>query len=204
MTKTIAWTFVAAVTLAAIACQAPSSRRNEEPVPREASQEEPGTDSETATVPESRPPADSESGAVLSAGTPEAPVDDVDRTATELPTIDADESHSRVLSNDGAYLITYASEPETLPLNEPFSIVVRLYRPETGVRIEDSAVRIEADADMPAHRHGMVRVPKVTKTGPGEFRVDGMMMHMPGYWQLYVDVIHDGITERAQFDVDLD
>ena len=75
---------------------------------------------------------------------------------------------------------------------------------ETGERIDDSAIRIEADADMPAHRHGMVRVPRVTKTGPGEFRVDGMMMHMPGYWQLYVDVTRNGITERAQFDVDLD
>lgn len=118
--------------------------------------------------------------------------------------IDQDPSGSRVLSNDGTYLITYTSQPQVLPLNEPFSIEVKLYRPETGERIDDSAIRIEADADMPAHRHGMVRVPRVTKSGPGEFRVDGMMMHMPGYWQLYVDVTRNGITERAQFDVDLD
>ena len=183
-------TFLLVVFLLGTGCSSPpkpSSNDEREPVPKSS---EVATESAEASTETTSPIAESP-------GTESAAPED-------RSSIDHDPSTSRVLSNDGAYLITYTSQPDVLPLNEPFSIDVKLYRPDTGARIDDSEIRIEADADMPAHRHGMVRVPRVTKTGPGEFRVDGMMMHMPGYWQLYVDVTRNGITERAQFDVDLD
>ncbi|WP_319546338.1 hypothetical protein [Ruegeria conchae] len=41
---------------------------------------------------------------------------------------------------------------------------------------------------MPAHQHGMNYTPKVTALDGGTFRVDDMLFHMPGLWELQVDV----------------
>ena len=40
------------------------------------------------------------------------------------------------------------------------------------------------DATMPAHRHGMNFRPTIVAIGPGLYRAEGMMFHMPGTWQL--------------------
>ena len=31
-----------------------------------------------------------------------------------------------------------------------------------------------------------------------------MLFHMPGYWEIHVDITRDEVTERAQFVVNLD
>ena len=43
---------------------------------------------------------------------------------------------------------------------------------------------LKVDAHMPAHRHGMNYSPKVTALGPGRWRAEGLMLHMPGKWEL--------------------
>ena len=60
------------------------------------------------------------------------------------------------------------------------------------------------DARMPHHRHGMLVQPTVVRTGPGTFRAEGLMLHMPGYWELYLDVVHRGMVERAQAAFEID
>jgi hypothetical protein len=57
---------------------------------------------------------------------------------------------------------------------------------------------------MPHHGHGMNVAPTVKRTRPGEFRVDGMLFHMPGYWELYFDLVQGGTLERAQGTVTLE
>ncbi|HVR85091.1 MAG TPA: hypothetical protein VMU54_12315 [Planctomycetota bacterium] len=59
------------------------------------------------------------------------------------------------------------------------------------------------DARMPAHFHGMNRVPKVTQQADGIFVAEGLLFHMPGHWELYFDITQGGKTERAQVDVEL-
>jgi hypothetical protein len=49
----------------------------------------------------------------------------------------------------------------------------------------------------------MNRVPEVTRAGDG-FLVGGMLFHMPGRWELYLDVTEGALTERAQLEVLLD
>jgi len=52
-----------------------------------------------------------------------------------------------------------------------------------------SAARLhQADATMPEHRHGMNYRPAITPLGDGRFRVEGMMFHMAGHWQLSFEV----------------
>ncbi|MDP7061897.1 MAG: FixH family protein [Planctomycetota bacterium] len=60
---------------------------------------------------------------------------------------------------------------------------------------------ITVDADMPDHGHGMVVKPRVTKLGPQRWRVDGMKFHMPGEWEVYVDLIAAERSERSVFPI---
>jgi hypothetical protein len=57
---------------------------------------------------------------------------------------------------------------------------------------------------MPQHGHGMNVAPTVKRTGEGTFRVDGMLFHMPGYWELYFDLGSAGTLERTQGSVTLE
>jgi hypothetical protein len=65
-------------------------------------------------------------------------------------------------------------------------------------------VRLDVDARMPEHFHGMNRAPVITARPDGTFDVRGMLFHMSGYWELYFDVTRGGVTERAQVAVELE
>jgi hypothetical protein len=51
-----------------------------------------------------------------------------------------------------------------------------------------AAQLLKTDATMPAHRHGMNYRPVIKPLGAGRFRVDGMMFHMAGQWELAFEV----------------
>jgi hypothetical protein len=81
--------------------------------------------------------------------------------------------------------IAYRWEPAALKVGQFFTAeVIACRAPGAG------AVReIVLDAQMPAHGHGMNYRPTVTSTGPGRFRVAGLMLHMPGMWRLTFDLV---------------
>lgn len=92
-------------------------------------------------------------------------------------------------------MVRYRPEPSPIPLNEPFSLVVELLSPD-GSHPWDVEL-LEVDGRMPHHRHGMNTSPRVTPLGGGRYRVEGMLFHMPGRWELSFDLTRDGATERA-------
>ena len=47
---------------------------------------------------------------------------------------------------------------------------------------------VRVDATMPAHRHGMNYRPSVHNEGAGRWRVEGLLWHMSGLWELQVHV----------------
>jgi len=108
-----------------------------------------------------------------------------------------------VTSNDGAFIIAWRIEPETLPLNEAFGlrIEVRDAR-QPGIPLRD--VMLSVDAAMPEHGHGMNVIPGVMRDRDGVFHIRDMRFHMPGRWELYFDVSRGGVTERAQVEVHLE
>lgn len=62
-----------------------------------------------------------------------------------------------------------------------------------------SAVKVEAlsvDAHMPEHRHGMNYAPQLKPLGPGRWRAEGLMLHMPGKWELVFEIRAAGATDR--------
>lgn len=102
----------------------------------------------------------------------------------------------RIISNGGAYAITYRA-PQPVPLNEDFDLTVWVLDAASGAEVRGAG--LEVDARMPHHRHGMVQVPEIKRRADGGFEVHGMLCHMGGYWEVYFDVTRDGVTERAQF-----
>ena len=93
----------------------------------------------------------------------------------------------------------WRSEPEPIPLNEPFEFVLRLT--EGGEAL--TGAEVYPRADMPAHGHGMVRTPKTIELGEGLYRVTGMLFHMPGHWVVDIEVIHGELEEIVSFPIDL-
>jgi hypothetical protein len=83
-----------------------------------------------------------------------------------------------------------------LPNGEPFALDVSA-TDAAGKPLE--GVRLLADCTMPHHGHGMNVRPEVTTIGPGQWRVEPMLLHMPGRWELSFDLLAaDGRLRRVQ------
>ena len=103
---------------------------------------------------------------------------------------------AEVATPGGAFVVRFAPAPAEIPLNEPFSLWVRVLDGEQRQPL-DGDVGLTVDAEMPAHRHGMTTRPEVARNEDGTFTVRGLLLHMPGEWRLHFDVTRDGSTERA-------
>ena len=112
---------------------------------------------------------------------------------------DSSRGPREVRSNGGNYTVVFTPTPDPIPMNQLFDLMITIVSKSAG----SPSPKVEVDARMPAHGHGMNRVPKVTRLSDGTLKAEGMLFHMPGHWELYVDITRDGVTERAQFDVDL-
>jgi hypothetical protein len=103
----------------------------------------------------------------------------------------------------GSFYVTYDPTPDPLPLNQLCSLVVRVFEAADHQRpIADATLGVSAR--MPEHNHGTNLEPKVSASGNGTFRVEGLLLHMPGRWEIYADVTRGAETERATFEVMLD
>ncbi len=100
-------------------------------------------------------------------------------------------------SDGGRFEVEWSAEPGIV-FNEPFELdcLVRLASGEPA-----DGVQLSASAWMPAHRHGTVRQTRTEALGGGRYRVRGLLLHMDGHWQLFVDLGLDGKFERASFDL---
>lgn len=64
--------------------------------------------------------------------------------------------------------------------------------------------RLQVDAWMPAHRHGMNYRPAIEDLGGGRYRAEGFLFHMPGRWEFLFELRSDGATERVAHPVDVE
>ena len=65
--------------------------------------------------------------------------------------------------------------------------------PKSG---QPEAEALKVDARMPEHRHGMNYAPTLQALGPGRWRAEGLMFHMPGRWEFLFEVRAAGSTDR--------
>lgn len=134
----------------------------------------------------------------------EAPAEPVvsPRVAPEMDEEPADDAARRRPSNDESYVVVYVPDPDPIPMNELFALDVWVFEKD-GTQ-PAKGIELAVDAAMPEHAHGMNTQPRVEQSEPGRYRVDGLLFHMPGYWEIYCDIAREGTTERAQFEVTLE
>lgn len=103
----------------------------------------------------------------------------------------------------GRYYVAYTAAVP-IQTNELVTLTVRVFR-DAALRQPAAGVALWADAAMPAHHHGLSLTPRTTPIpgAPGAFRVEGLLFHMPGAWELYFDVRENGQEDRAKFDLAL-
>jgi DNA-binding beta-propeller fold protein YncE len=104
-----------------------------------------------------------------------------------------------LISNGGNYLVSWTPTGGSVALNKTFDMNVRVLSKDT--RKPSEGVRLSVSAVMPAHYHGMNVKPVVTSVGPGLWQVSGMLLHMPGFWEINFDLDNGIVVERAQSDV---
>jgi hypothetical protein len=103
----------------------------------------------------------------------------------------------------GTFHVTVSPQPNPIPSNKMFALAIAVSPADNhGQAAADTTVAV--DARMPAHNHGMNLRPRVTRDGDGRFRADGLLFHMPGTWELYVDVARATEMERATFVIHVD
>jgi hypothetical protein len=83
-----------------------------------------------------------------------------------------------------------------------FALEVNVFR-DAKLQQPAAGTTIEVDAGMPAHHHGMNLSARIEPVSDGRFRVSGMLFHMPGQWEIYIDVIQGAKKERARFAVEV-
>jgi hypothetical protein len=102
----------------------------------------------------------------------------------------------------GMFTAAWRPTGGAVPENELFELDVLLFE-GAGTAVPLSGAEVVVSAWMPDHMHGMNRRPEVREVAPGRYHVRGMLLHMEGLWQLFIDVIAGGVSERAQFELTL-
>ena len=93
-------------------------------------------------------------------------------------------------------VLAYRAYPVPIVVGAPFSVDVAACARDGAEAISSIAL----DAVMPEHRHGMNYAPKLSATGAGRATADGVVLHMPGRWQLVFGVRVGSRTERLTHD----
>jgi len=102
-------------------------------------------------------------------------------------------------SDGGQFSVTIAPKPNPIPLNEHFAVEVAIAA--SAPRTAADEIRVSVDASMPAHGHGLNTAPEVKELGANRFLAEGMLFHMAGAWELYVDIYRGPVRERAVFPI---
>jgi hypothetical protein len=154
-----------------------------------------------------RSPTDGGSAADPAAATEPAPTAEAAAataaTAADAATEPAPVAPQWAATAKGGFTVGWSPVGGPVPVNEPFEIDLQLFSdPERQQPVIGAAVRVTAW--MPEHMHGMGRQSQTREVEPGRYRVKGMLLHMDGLWQLFVDVTAGGKAERAEFALTLE
>jgi cytochrome c peroxidase len=88
------------------------------------------------------------------------------------------------------HVLTYKAEPQ---ISSFFAVDVA-----ACAKAGPAPKTLKVDAHMPEHRHGMNYAPKVAALGPGRWRAEGLMLHMPGKWEFVFVLDGERIADRRE------
>ena len=95
----------------------------------------------------------------------------------------------------GPVQLAWRAEPAPIAVSRPFALRVTL--------CPAAARLLRVDATMPEHRHGMNYRTSVQALGDGVWRVEGLLWHMAGRWELRLDVDAAGAVHTLRQSVTL-
>ena len=114
---------------------------------------------------------------------------------------DLDYSTTR-LSEQGLYKVTYIAEINPVPINQMLKWTLHVEDAE-GQLVENATITV--DGDMPQHGHGLPTRPQVTRyLGNGDYRVEGLKFHMPGWWVVDFQIEAGDQQDQVRFNLLLD
>lgn len=99
----------------------------------------------------------------------------------------------------GGYTVAFAPRTSPLATGRHFALDIAVCAPADGPPPRG----LQVDADMPAHQHGMNYRATVAARGPGLYRAEGLMLHMPGRWRFLFDLQLDGRTLQLAHEVEV-
>lgn len=99
------------------------------------------------------------------------------------------------------FRVVFTTTPRLIPFNEPFEMLAQL-ETQDGAPLDDG--RLSVAAAMPENHSSMTTQPRVARQPDGAYHVRGMLLHMPGYWEIDFDLERDGRTERARYGFELE
>lgn len=106
-----------------------------------------------------------------------------------------------LLSNQGLYQISYTPQPGAIRINQIHTWILHVETPG-GQPVENAQILV--DGDMPQHGHGLPTRPQVTQyLGNGDYQVEGVKFHMPGWWIMEFDITANGQTDHVTFNLRL-
>jgi len=95
-------------------------------------------------------------------------------------------------------VLAYSTEQPT-PLNAIHSWRISI-KDSKGSAVTDADTVI--DITMPEHLHGMTTIPVISRLEqPGEYLVEGIKFHMPGWWRLNLDISSGAKRDLIRLDV---
>lgn len=86
-----------------------------------------------------------------------------------------------------------------IPRNVECELLVTVMRDGEAAGVE----RLDVSAWMPDHNHGLVQLPEVLDLGGGRYRVEGLLLHMRGRWELRFGIFDPGVRETVVVELEL-
>ncbi len=103
---------------------------------------------------------------------------------------------AQLTTDGGTFAVTVKTNPQRIPLNEPFELLVNL---RVLREVDDpNPLWLRVEATMPAHAHGMTTRAVVEQVGDGKFAVKGLLFHMAGDWEIVLHVAKGRIREQSR------
>jgi hypothetical protein len=103
------------------------------------------------------------------------------------------------LTEQGLYEITYVSKIDPVPVNQMLTWTLHVETAD-GQPVENATISV--DGDMPQHGHGLPTRPQVTRyLGNGDYLVEGLKFHMPGWWVMDFVIDANGQSDQVRFNM---
>jgi len=103
---------------------------------------------------------------------------------------------SKTIELESGIILHYRYVPSPLHVAQHFSMQFRACQSDQPVALE----RLKVDALMPSHGHGMNYKTSVQVQPDGTVNASGLMFHMPGEWQIKIDLSYNGQDQRIRID----